>query len=115
MERPAIVIALFVGFVVGAIAITPFLLSSERSRLARPAPGLSAAAAAAAPTALEAGVARLAARFTCACGTCEDLLSACTCPDAAEERSFIRDQLLTGQQESDVISAMQQKYGGLTS
>lgn len=66
--------------------------------------------------ALENNVQTVAARFTCACGSCRnEPLQSCSCVTARKERDFIRNALYSGQTADLVSVTLNQRYGGLRS
>ena len=65
---------------------------------------------------IEAKVFEIAAGFVCGCGSCnEESLEICKCNYAVEERQFIRNYLEQNKNSSEIITALNSKYGGLKS
>ena len=63
---------------------------------------------------IEAKVFEIASNFACGCGSCnEESLDICKCNYAVDERQFIRGYLEQNKNNSDIITAMITKYGGL--
>lgn len=119
MRQPSLVLVLFAGIVLGAVAVTMVLVMTSRRaappRLAGASTTFTNETAAALSGPGGGAVSRVASSFICSCGKCTNPLDNCTCSVAAEERGFIQDQLLAGQSEADVTNAVKQKYGGLKS
>jgi cytochrome c-type biogenesis protein CcmH/NrfF len=66
--------------------------------------------------ALEAQVREVASKFVCACGSCpREPLESCSCPTARKERDFIRNALASGQSADQVITVLNNQFGGLKS
>lgn len=54
----------------------------------------------------------IASKFICSCGTCGELpLEECECPTAREEKTFIQSQINAKKTDSDIIKAVNAKYG----
>ncbi len=51
--------------------------------------------------------------FDCSCGDCNDSLEVCTCSKAAEERTFIQRKAAQKLSVEGIITAVNNKYGGL--
>ncbi len=61
---------------------------------------------------LETKVIEVASKFACSCGSCgAEPLETCTCQTAQQERQFIREALQSGQTMSEVVFAVDSKYG----
>ena len=125
------------GFLIGVIAVGAVVLVKNHADsnvptfvMSSPAPRANPATANAAgatlstsaptmplmvSTAANPAVTRVATRFTCACGQCEDRLDTCNCETAQSERDFIQRQLQQGHNEADTVKALNHKYGGLKS
>jgi len=59
-------------------------------------------------------VIRLASYFYCTCGVCPDVpLEECACGFAAEERNFIREQILADATDKTIIQLVNDRFGGL--
>ena len=126
---------LAIGFFIGVIVVGTAALVWNHDRETRSYPVYRAAETAPAPTAPAAldstafssfssttspaadpSLARVAARFVCSCGSCnEERLNVCSCPTAQEERAFIQQQLHEGRTETEAAEALKQKYGGMKS
>lgn len=83
--------------------------------LAASAPGTTASAAPAASPEIEAAVMRVAANFYCPCGSCGvDRLDVCDCDmpkGSVEVKGVIREALLAGKTENEVIALVDARYG----
>jgi cytochrome c-type biogenesis protein CcmH/NrfF/ribosomal protein L40E len=65
---------------------------------------------------LENKVLAVASKFVCACGSCpKEPLETCSCPTAGKERDFIRNALYSGMDEDNVITTLNNRYGGIES
>lgn len=65
---------------------------------------------------LENKVLAVASKFICACGSCpKEPLETCSCPTARKERDFIRNALYSGMDEDNVITTLNNRYGGIES
>ena len=62
---------------------------------------------------IERQVMEIAANFVCSCGSCGELpLETCSCDTAVQERKFIRNKLLNGQNKEQVVAALKASFGG---
>jgi len=62
--------------------------------------------------AVESAVLAVASKFVCSCGTCGEIpLESCTCETAIEERQFVRDRIVSGQDLNVVTAALALTYG----
>lgn len=58
----------------------------------------------------------VAAKFLCACGSCDVLeLAECTCPTALAEKRLIEQELGQGTPEREVLKQVNQRYGKIKS
>lgn len=54
----------------------------------------------------------IASKFICSCGQCNELpLETCSCPTAKEEKAFIQTQMNDKKSDSQIIQAVNAKYG----
>jgi len=54
----------------------------------------------------------IASKFICSCGQCDELpLETCSCPTAKEEKAFIQTQMNDKKSDSQIIKAVNAKYG----
>ena len=62
---------------------------------------------------LEAQVLKIAAQFSCTCGTCSgESLEQCTCKNAQEARRMIRSSILAGHPTAQILAAIDSSFGG---
>jgi len=65
---------------------------------------------------LENKVLAVASKFVCACGSCpKEPLEICSCPTARKERDFIRNALYSGMDEDNIITTLNNRFGGIKS
>ena len=53
----------------------------------------------------------LFASLNCLCGTCNDTLAECNCPDARQMKGYVDSLVETSTSESEVIDKVVEKYG----
>ena len=108
MRSPASITVL----IVVACAALVFLVTALWENVVSPPP--ERADAVSGDTAIEAGVARIAAAFACTCGSCgNEPLEHCTCGTAVKTRGMIRAGLLSGRPDADIIRDVDREVGGL--
>lgn len=65
---------------------------------------------------LENKVLAVASKFICACGSCpKEPLEICSCPTARKERDFIRNAFYGGMDEDNIITTLNNRFGGIKS
>lgn len=61
--------------------------------------------------AYSAGAEALFASLNCLCGTCNDTLAECNCPDARQMKGYVDSLVETSSSESEVMDKVVEKYG----